>query len=190
MWGTRIDTIERGESSFKMEIRLIVFAVLISQLVAPVGAFGTPARLPGPRAAWSIPSCNGKYKGGLKPSPEELADILKKNEEQTKTLGRWWWLDNPSRTNLCEADLGGANLIRANLSGADLSGSNLSHAQLPSVDLSGADLSIANLTGANLSVANLSDADLSTANLRDANLTGANLMGVGSLTWCWVIPHS
>jgi len=177
-----------------MEIRLIVFAVLISQLLAPVGAFGTPARVPGPRAAWSIPSCNGKYKGGLKPSPEELADILKKNEEETKTLGRWWWLDNPSRTNLCEADLGGANLIGAHLSGVDLSGvnfmgahlsgahlsgANLSHAQLPGVDLSGADLSIANLTGANLSVANLTGADLSNANLTGAHLVGANLTGVG-----------
>ncbi len=177
-----------------MEIRLIVFAVLISQLLAPVGAFGTPARVPGPRAAWSIPSCNGKYKGGLKPSPEGLADILKKNEEETKTLGRWWWLYNPSRTNLCEADLGGANLIRANLSGVDLSGvnfmgahltganlsgSNLSHAQLPGVDLSAANLSIANLTGANLSVANLSGADLSNANLTGAHLVGANLSGVG-----------
>ena len=175
-----------------MEIRLIVFAVLISQLLAPVGAFGTPARLPGPRAAWSIPSCNGKYKGGLKPSPDELADILKKNEEETKTLGRWWWLDNPSRTNLCEADLGGANLIRANLSGVDLSGvnfmgahltganlsgSNLSHAQLPGVDLSAANLSIANLTGANLSNANLTGAHLVGANLSGVGFTRANLAG-------------
>src|SRR6266851_3225108 len=139
---------ERSESSFKMEIRLIVFAVLISQLVAPVGAFGTPARLPGPRAAWSIPSCNGKYKGGLKPSPEELADILKKNEEETKTLGRWWWLDNPSRTNLCEADLGGANLIGAHLSGVDLSRANLSGAQLGLAKLNGAGLQFAHVEGA------------------------------------------
>src|SRR5260370_38918105 len=185
MWGLESTRSSEVRSSFKMEIRLIVFAVLISQLVQPVGAFGTPARLPGPRAAWSIPSCNGKYKGGLKPSPEELADILKKNEEETKTLGRWWWLDNPSRTNLCEADLGGANLIGAHLSGVDLSGvnfmgallsvahlsaANLSHAQLPGVVLSGANLSIANLTGANLVGANLTG-----VGFRGANLAGAQL---------------
>src|SRR5260370_11255058 len=179
MWGLESTRSSEVRSSFKMEIPLIVFAVLISQLVAPVGAFGTPARLPGPRAAWSIPSCNGKYKGGLKPSPDELADTLKKNEEETKTLGRWWWLDNPSRTNLCEADLGGANLIRANLSGVDLSGvnfmgahltganlsgSNLSHAHLPIVDLSGADLPNKNLTVENLSVRTHSYSDLSTSN--------------------------
>src|SRR5260370_17276533 len=151
MWGLESTRSSEVRSSFKMEIRLIVFAVLISQLLAPVGAFGPPARVPGPRAAWSIPSCNGKYKGGLKPSPEGLADILKKNEEETKTLGRWWWLYNPSRTNLCEADLGGANLIRANLSGVDLSAVNFMGPHLTSANLPTANLSPAQLAGADLS---------------------------------------
>jgi hypothetical protein len=101
-------------------------------------------------------------------------------------------LDNPSRTNLCEADLGGANLIRANLSGVDLSGvnfrgahftganlsgSNLSHAQLPSVDLSGADLSIANLTGVGFRRANLAGAQLGLAKLERAYFEFAHLEG-------------
>jgi len=79
-----------------MKIPLIVFAVLISQLAVPIGAL---------RAERTF--CIGKYKGGLKPSREELTDILKKYEEWLKTpppTGRYDFSD-PRRANLCEADL-------------------------------------------------------------------------------------
>ena len=67
-----------------------------------------------------------------------------------------------SLTNLCGADLGGADLWGAGLCGANLWGAGLCGA-----DLGGADLGGANLTGANLGGANLTG----------ANLTGANYWG-------------
>jgi len=122
-----------------------------------------------------IPSCTEKYKGGLRPSPEELADILKKSEKE------WSGGFYPSSTSLCEADL-----RYANLKGAKLSYANLEGAHLDGANLEGAHLNGANLEGANLEDAHLEDAHLEGAKLegarwggvlRHANLSGAHLGG-------------
>jgi len=113
---------------------LIAFAVLISQLVAPVGAFGTEI------------ACDGKYEGGLTPSPEELRDILKKNKEDWKAAKGGVFI---SSTNLCEANLWLADLAGANFLGANLVRANLAGAWLDGADLAGANLAGADLNGAN-----------------------------------------
>src|ERR1700736_6275916 len=93
---------------------LIVFAVLISQLAASAEAMETAV------AATAIPTCVGKYKGGLKPTPEELGKIPKVAEEVVAQRG----------LNLCEANLANANLAGANLENTDLTGANLEAADL------------------------------------------------------------
>ena len=114
----------------------ILVADLLLQPLVPVEALESAT------SATAIPACNGKYKGGLSPSPEELQDILIK-------YGRWlnklagarprWLCDkddgDPDRANLCEADLIAANLQKAHLAGA-----NLTDADLMSTDLAGARL--------------------------------------------------
>jgi len=72
-----------------------------------------------------------------------------------------------NKSNLC-----GANLRGADLRGADLCGANLRGADLRGANLRGADLRDADLRGANLR-----DADLCGADLRDADLRGADLCG-------------
>jgi uncharacterized protein YjbI with pentapeptide repeats len=159
--------------SFEIRIGFIVFALLILQLEAPIWALGA-----------AIPSCNGKYKGGLTPSPEELTDILKKNEEELRI--QWQALGVKitdrkqlariiayfGRPNLCEANLRGVNLRGADLPGADLTGANLE----------GAHLENANLRGANFEGASLRDAHLANAKLDGANLGGGICGGLGGAT--------
>jgi Pentapeptide repeats (8 copies) len=150
---------------------LVIGVVLISQ-AAPVVATPTPEAAPSAIAA--APVCNGKYKGWLKPSAAELANILKKHAAWVKDGG---WLDpklanDPRRANLCGAYLRGVNLNGADLTGADLNG-----ADLTGVDLKGAHLNGADLTGADLKGAHLNGADLRFANLRGGDLEFANLMG-------------
>src|SRR6266849_998409 len=137
---------------------LIVFAVLIWQAVIskleaspPVGASGTA----GPY------HCNGKYKGGLKPSPDELMDILKKNETAGTQLSLGLHLNKP---NLCEANLYQADLTRADLTGAELTRANLQGAYLQN-----AHLERAKLAGAYLNGAYLAHADLAGANVEGAD---------------------
>jgi len=81
-------------------------------------------------------------------------------------VGRIW----PLTSNLCCADLGGADLRCARLGDTDLCGANLR-----SSNLSGADLRCANLRGASLRGAYLLNADLSGADLSDAQFSGADL---------------
>ena len=127
--------------SYSRVALLLIGVVLISR-AAPVAATPAPKVVP-PVAA--PPVCNGKYKGERKPSPDELADILRKHTEWVRDAGR----DNDARrANLCDADLDGAYLYDASLSGAnlrfaDLRGANLTHAQL-----SKAQLAFVDLTGA------------------------------------------
>jgi len=101
-----------------------------------------------------IPSCPGRYKGGLKPSPDELANILNNKQAGFKKL----WSDD-----FCEADLGRTNLMDANLGGVNFAGANLTGANLPLVILTLARLESANLRGADLSKTILINAQLSGA---------------------------
>ena len=140
--------------------------------------------------------CDGKFKGGLEPTQEELATIFsnhllwlqKKNRQN----------DDPLRANLCEAflpksdqeeagqedaDLQAAYLLFATLQEANLQLANLQFANLQFANLHGADLQGADLHGADLKAADLRFAKLQGANLFDANLQGvdlrfANLQGV------------
>ncbi len=137
-------------------------------------------------------TCEGKFKGGKEPTPEELSKLLQDHSRWIVTDGK-----EGRRANLCEANLLGANLSKArlglanlskaNLFEADLSGAwlgwaNLSGAVLFEADLSKANLFEANLSKAGLVGANLSGADLRGANLLGADLRGANLQGA-NLRW-------
>ena len=106
-------------------IVLLVFGVvLISQ---PGAGAPTPEVAPADAA---VPGCTGKYKGGLKPSPDELADILKKHQEWTNMTAAVAAKNDPMRANFCDADLSGAKLSGADLIFADLSGARLRDADL------------------------------------------------------------
>ena len=128
-----------------------------------------------PTPAGAVPVCNGKYKGRLKPSPDELAKILKQHAAWVNS-GGWGnpkLANDPRRANLCDADLTGAHLDGADLTNADLTNANLFDA-----DLKHAHLEDVNLEGANLENAHLNKADLSGAHLVGADLANANLDGV------------
>jgi Pentapeptide repeats (8 copies) len=144
---------------------LAIGVVLISQ-AAPTER--VRAAVPGA----AVPVC------GLKPSPDELANILKKHAEWLKDGGRQdpKLANDPRRANLCGADLKGADLKGANLSGADLSGAHLRSAYLGGASLSvarGEHLMGADLSGANLGGAHLGGAQVSKAKLAGVDLTGA-----------------
>jgi hypothetical protein len=133
--------------------------------------------------------CNGKYKGGLKPTDADLKEILQKHDAWVMQMGPFTPSDKPEvggdtrRVNLCGADLSdlkltnrfldGANLQEADLTDADLSGASLSYANLIDAQLGEANLTKVNFEESNLSGAFLRYADLSGANLAEANLTGA-----------------
>jgi uncharacterized protein YjbI with pentapeptide repeats len=141
-------------------------------MAAPLAAAAAPSGIS------AVPVCNGKYKGRRKPSPAELAEILKKHDEWLKDGGR----DNPKlandprRANLCAEDLSGADLSGADLRNADLSGADLDYADLSGTDLSDAHLEGAHL-GADLRGAHLDFAHLGGVHLEGADLTGAHLNG-------------
>lgn len=145
-------------------------------------------------------TCSGKYKGRLKPSPEELEDILKKHAAWLKDLHNSKLASDPRRANLCDAylidtqlhgadleyadlhgalligaDLRGTNLYAADLRRADLGAAHLTAADLRHADMEGARLPAADLTGANLTVADLIDAGLGGAYLNKAQLGGTDL---------------
>ncbi len=158
---------------------LAIGVVLLTQAAAgaatpiPEGAPPVPA----------VPVCNGKFKGGLRPSPDELADILEKHHEW-ELVGGWWGdpklANDPRRANLCGADLTNANLTNASLTSASLTsahleGAHLTHADLHGADLGGADLNNADLGGANLEGAHLEGAHLYDAHLNNADLSNAHL---------------
>jgi pentapeptide repeat protein len=103
---------------------------------------GAGATTPTPEVAppdAAVPVCNGKYKGGLKPSPDELADILKKHQQWTNMTAAGAANNDPMRANFCDVDLSGAKLSGADLIFADLSGARLRAADLRAALLSFAD---------------------------------------------------
>lgn len=155
---------------------LVIGVVLVSQAAA---AAATPAPAAAPSAAAAVPVCNGKYKGRLKPSPAELAEILKQHLEWLKAEGPedFKLANDPRRANLCGANLMYADLKAAHLTQADLSGATLSGAALGDADLYRADLYGADLKGANLEFAHPVKADLIGADLTGADLTRADLNG-------------
>jgi hypothetical protein len=62
--------------SYRRFALLVIGVVLIVQAAPVMAAPPAPAVAP-PVAA--VPVCNGKYKGGLQPSSDELAEILKQH---------------------------------------------------------------------------------------------------------------
>ncbi len=99
--------------------------------------------------------CDGLFKGGKKPTVEQLEQIF---QEHTK------WIESEekegTRAKLCGANLTKAHLSMAHLTKADLTKANLTKAYLIKADLTKANLSKAELRGANLSKANLAGATL------------------------------
>ena len=93
--------------------------------------------------------CDGLFKGGKKPTVEQLEQIF---QEHTK------WIESEEKEGT-RAKLCGANLTKAHLIKADLTKANLSKAELR-----GANLSKANLAGATLTnVKNLIQSQLNQA---------------------------
>jgi hypothetical protein len=140
-------------------IALIVIGVLlIAQAAAPQLCLGQP--------------CTGKYKGGLTPSPAELAKILKLHAKWLNAGGRndSKLAKDPRRANLCQANLDGADL-----DGADLMGANMSNARLTNANLNRTFLNLAILNRANLAGTGLNGAILAGAQLNGAILSWTHL---------------
>jgi uncharacterized protein YjbI with pentapeptide repeats len=134
--------------------------------------------------------CDGLFKGGKKPTVEQLEQIFQEHTKwieseekegtRAKLCGANLTKAHLSMAHLTKADLTKANLtkadlFKANLTKADLTKANLTKAYLIKADLTKADLTKANLTKAYLFKANLTKADLTKANLSKAELRGANL---------------
>jgi uncharacterized protein YjbI with pentapeptide repeats len=149
----------------------ILLAVLSTSLF--VSASGAGAQSQSAEASEPF-VCNGKYKGGIKPTAGELVEILSRHKRLVaRTLAQGEALkDSPEIANLCGADLRESNLTNVELKFAHLEGANLEFA-----NLTGASLDGANLSGADLSRANLSRAVLIMTNLSGGNLSGADLTG-------------
>src|SRR5271154_1461770 len=96
---------------------LVVGFLLLVQAAAPQSSIGEEP-------------CIGKYKGGLKPSPAELAEILKEHGAWLKEGGEFGLANGSMRGNLCGADLTGADLGGADLRGASLIEAHLNKAHL------------------------------------------------------------
>jgi uncharacterized protein YjbI with pentapeptide repeats len=152
-------------------VLLVMGVALISQASAPPQVMGQV------QVEARGVQCNGKYKGGLKPSPAELAEIFKKHDEWLKEGGGSdsKLVYDPRRGNLCGADLTGAFLSGMDLEGVDLEGVGLEGAELEEAHLEGADMTGAHLKGADLGYAHLEGVDLEGAHLEDADLIGAHL---------------
>src|SRR6202140_1235050 len=126
-------------------IGLLVVGVVLIALAATSMADPSMSADSSPDAALLV--CKGKYRGGLKPSPDELVEVLNQHTAWVEDGGS----DNPKlatdprRANLCGADLRYASLHGANLSGATLEG-----AELRGANLSGAIMYGTNLKGATL----------------------------------------
>src|SRR6266849_1677026 len=89
--GSRPPAMNRSMARLQIAL-LVIGVVLIAQATMPRQAMG---------------QCSGKYKGGLRPSPAELADILTKHAEWLKAGGLHdpRLTNDPRRANLCDADL-------------------------------------------------------------------------------------
>jgi uncharacterized protein YjbI with pentapeptide repeats len=155
---------------------------LVTGLVLFASAAPVMAAPPAPAVAAVVhagaPVCNGKYKGHLKPSADELAEILKKHAAWLKDGGpdsdNPKLANDPRRANLCGADLKG---VRLYLRYADLTGAYLEDADLESAELGGARLTGAYLNNVNLHNAHLNGAELAGVDLYGVRLDGAELNG-------------
>ncbi len=101
-----------------MQRIICIFTVAIAGilLIDPLPAIGEEAK---------VERCEGKFKGGKKPTREELAKVLEDSGESIISSE-----ERGTRANLCEANpeevnLSGAALSEASLSGANLGGANL-----------------------------------------------------------------
>ncbi len=79
--------------------------------------------LAGTVSAASLLPCTGDFRGGKKPDPMAMEQILSSHREWSSIEDRR--LDDPRRANLCEADLRGINLGGANLTNANLRAAEL-----------------------------------------------------------------
>jgi Pentapeptide repeats (8 copies) len=165
-------------------LRIALLVVVIAVLIQVVARRTARATTQWPQTA--EPVCTGEFKGGVKPSPTELADILQKHSEWLKDGARDLYnpiffpnspierrlRNDPRRANLC-----GANLTSASLHSAMLRGANLKGADLDGMDLAGAHFEAANLREVSLVRANLRGAIFVDTDLSGVNLSGADLSG-------------
>ena len=143
---------------------VLLFGFLFTA-VSPAGGHGYQER-----------ECQGKYKGGGKPTTEELSTILAHHSAWLKSKPRKE--DDEWRADLCEADLSDATLLyHADLQRAHLEGTNLQAVNLGYANLQEAYLHEAKLEGAHLDEANLQGAHLEGAHLQGTDLYGAHLQG-------------
>ncbi len=138
---------------------LVLFAVPAMAGEAPSGQAATRG-------------CEGLFKGGRRPTAEELVRILRAHAEWIRADAKE---DDPRRANLCQANLNAANLRGVDLREAELTEANLTRLDLSEANFKSASLNGASLSGANLTRANLVEARLVRAGLGGANLSGANL---------------
>jgi hypothetical protein len=167
---------------FMAHARIVLVVGIVLLVQASAMAQPTPATVP---SAAPTPVCNGKYKGGGKPSAAEFMEILE-NHYKWLEIGGWYkdeLANDPRRANLCDADLRGLDLTDANFDGANLSGAELTGADLETVDFFRTDLRNAklmnvNLTGVHLIAANLTNAHLDGATVAFADFGYAQLGSV------------
>jgi hypothetical protein len=117
-------------------LALLVIAVVLASQSLAVAAAPTP--LAAPSAVDASPVCNGKFRDGLKPSPAEVAEILRKHVEWLNDGGRYKpkLTNDPRRANLCETLWSSSRpLGSARLAHADLAYTQVSKAKLGYVDL-------------------------------------------------------
>jgi len=180
-------------AGFMFQISGILTILLVFGFCSEVVSKTSQKRYPHPIFIPFEHNCTGNYKGGKKPSNEEILQILKDHSK---------WLKNPKapdeyRANFCEADLGRAVLNEAMLAGANFAKAKLHKAQFHKAQQNGANLTRANFTEAQLQGANLNyamlhlailqkamldNASLQNAMLYQTNLQGADLRNVKGLT--------
>lgn len=169
--------IAKGSAQRSGTRTLVLFAVLSAALTF---LSASAASAQSQSAGASKPFvCNGRYKGGIKPTASELAEILIRHKHElalTRDPGEAP-KDSPEIANLCGADLRELNLSKVNLSYAHLEGADLSGANLAGADLARADLSATEVRGANLSDTKLTSANLTRADLIDTAFTRTDLTG-------------
>lgn len=179
-----------------------VFTEAMSRIISILSAIWATSLLV---ITWSVEayqpettsSCEGKYKDGSRPTPEEFKKILEDHQawlleympQGAVKFRDDWSVEIPTqavsdsrRVNLCRAYLSLVDLQKTRLAGASLQEAvliraSLQEAWLNGTNLQGADLYEANLQQASLIGANLQRAELFGANFHSAILAGTNLQG-------------
>ena len=165
-----------------MKLRLLLSILLGASLLMSSVGYGDHVGYGEPVGVIDLDDITSCPYADEKLSKEKLDKILDEHEawlqnkqyETTKKTG-YDALELSSITNLCRADLTGANLTDAKLKRVNLTYANLTDAKLTRADLTGASLYYADLTRAYMRETNLTDTDLARANLTDAKLHYANL---------------